>query len=201
MQPDYPAHLMPSTLCAIIKQIYEMRALFILSLLITICNTCFSQMEVNGSDWLEKSIADSIYNTVKVKINEVVSANMKMNEWELGFLKDTLEIELYLDAAIRAVNYSDISTMRLTYEALEKYDVLLNKYYKKLLANAVNKKALIEAQRAWIAFRDKQIDFYSYEIAGDTDLSNLGTLDRVAIAAFSLKLTKNRTIELFNGLK
>lgn len=175
------------------------RTLFILALSITISNLCFSQMNVNGSDWLNKSLADSINNTIKIQVNKEVKANKKLTARELEFFKDTLEIELYLDAAKKAANYSDISTMRLIYEALEKYDGLLNKYYKQLLANAISKQSLIEVQRAWIVFRDKSIDYYSYEIVGEDNLENWGTLDRVAIAGFSLRLTKKRTIELFQG--
>lgn len=167
----------------------------------TVSSLCFSQIKLNGSDWLNKTLADSINNAVKIQVNKEIIAHKNLKERELEFLKDTLEIELYLDAAIKAVNYSDISTMRLIYEALQKYDVLLNKYYKQLLANAVSKKALIEPQRAWITFRDKEIDYYTYEIAGEENLENLGTLDRVAIAGFCLRLTKNRTIELFRGLR
>jgi len=178
-----------------------MRSFFVLAILMTLSNLCFSQMKVNGSDWLNKTLADSINNAIRIQVNKVVTKHKKMKERELEFLKDTLEIELYLDAAKKAVAYSDISTMRLIYEALEKYDVLLNKYYKQLLANSISKQSLIETQRAWITFRDREIDYYSYETVGDEDLSNWGTLDRVLIAGFSLRLTKNRTIELFRGIK
>lgn len=178
-----------------------MRTLFILSIIMTISNLSFSQLKVNGSDWLNKSLADSINNTIKIQVNKELTSYKKSSDLELEFIRDTLEIELYLDAAEQAVKYSDISTMRLIYEALDKYDALLNKYYNKLLSNAISKKTLIETQRAWITFRDKEIDYYSYEIVGNENLSNLGTLDRVAIAGFSLRLTKNRTIELFRGIK
>lgn len=178
-----------------------MRTLFILSIIMTISNLSFSQLKGNGSDWLNKSLADSINNAIKIQVNKELTSYKKSSDRELGFIKDTLEIELYLDAAEQAVKYSDISTMRLIYEALDKYDALLNKYYNELLSNAISKKTLIETQRAWITFRDKEIDYYSYEIAGNENLSNLGTLDRVAIASFSLRLTKDRTIEIFRGIK
>ena len=47
-------------------------------------------MNVNGSDWLNKSLADSINNTIKIQVNKEVKANKKLTARELEFFKDTL---------------------------------------------------------------------------------------------------------------
>jgi len=72
--------------------------------------------------------------------------------------------------------------IRSIYETYDKYNVLLNKYYKRLYSEIVNQKSLFKAKRAWYEFIGKEIEFFKYELAGDTKLVNLSTLERVLIA-------------------
>lgn len=75
-------------------------------------------------------------------------------------------------------------------EAIQQWDKELNKNYKLLMKklNPKQQKALRTAQRAWIKFRDSEIDFIS-----STETGTIGLLmrdDRL------LSLTKQRAIEL-----
>jgi len=71
-------------------------------------------------------------------------------------------------------------------------DARLNANYKKLLANlsAKRKKTLLEAQRAWIKFRDLNCEFYSDPAAG--------TAARLAGSGCFLQPTADRAKELKN---
>lgn len=75
-------------------------------------------------------------------------------------------------------------------EAIQQWDKELNKNYKLLMKklNPKQQKALRTAQRAWIKFRDSEIDFIS-----STETGTIGLLmrdDRL------LSLTKQRAVEL-----
>jgi uncharacterized protein YecT (DUF1311 family) len=73
---------------------------------------------------------------------------------------------------------------------LKRQDALLNRNYQKLMASlsAGRKKALLEAQRAWIKFRDTNCDFY-YDPDG-------GTAARVDANECLLNATADRAKEL-----
>lgn len=74
----------------------------------------------------------------------------------------------------------------------KRQDAGLNAAYKELQAelNAGRKKQLLEAQRAWIKFRDTNCDFY-YDPEG-------GSLARLAANDCILTMTANRAQELRN---
>ncbi len=156
----------------------------------------YSQLKVNGSDYLKKSIADSINKIVEYSVNQFSIQNKgKISKERLGFMTDTIRIETFLSIATEKINYTDIGVLLLNQEALEKYDAMLNNYYKILFDKVENKIALKEAEKAWITFRDKEIDLYISTITDD--YSTLGSLDKVMIASFRLNLTKKRTIDIF----
>jgi uncharacterized protein YecT (DUF1311 family) len=73
---------------------------------------------------------------------------------------------------------------------LKRQDTLLNQNYRKLMASLQpeRKKALQEAQRAWIKFRDTNCDFY-YDPDG-------GTAARVDASECRLNATADRAKEL-----
>ena len=93
----------------------------------------------------------------------------------------------------QAVSTFDI--LECTQQELEKQDARLNAAYKKLRAaeSENQKKSLLEAQRAWIKFRDTWGN-YLYDPEG-------GTMARVAAATWNLEATVDQAIRLEQSLQ
>lgn len=139
-------------------------------------------------------------NKVKSEVEKIIQKNFESglisgSEEKKAFMADTLRISTYVSIIEELVNYRDYEMNLMYKEAIGNYDYLLNKYYKLLLNQTDDKKTLIEAQRAWIKFRDKELDYYSGRLAKTPLL--LGTLDVITLLALELRLTKERTINLF----
>lgn len=58
-----------------------------------------------------------------------------------------------------------------------------------------DKKALVQAQKAWLAFRDSETNLV--EIVSKDEYSGGGTMQQLTEASEYLNLIKNRTIALF----
>lgn len=87
--------------------------------------------------------------------------------------------------------------MRKCYgDAFQQWDAVLNNNYKKLMQylDTKQKKSLRIAQRAWIKFRDSEIDFMFATPSG-------GTIDMLHFDDKNLALTKQRAIELKGQLE
>jgi uncharacterized protein YecT (DUF1311 family) len=80
-------------------------------------------------------------------------------------------------------------------EELDRQDARLNDAYKKLMSKQSRgqKKALVEAQRAWLKFRKANCDFYN-----DPDG---GSVDRFSSSACLVNMTASRARELKNLLR
>lgn len=80
-----------------------------------------------------------------------------------------------------------------TYKALEQWDKKLNEDYKKLLSalapDAKNK--LKEAQRQWVAFKEKEI-----ELIDATYGAEEGTMWRIVRAGKVMEITRRRAIDI-----
>ena len=87
------------------------------------------------------------------------------------------------------------------FDAAYKYDSLLNKYYKKLLfvLMSEDKKILLNAQKAWIAFRENEIKLI--ETISKDEYSGGGTLQLLIDSSSYLDLIRNRAIEIFKYLQ
>jgi|SRR6185437_13857303 len=90
-------------------------------------------------------------------------ASQKMDSTERGFYLDTFRVQTwdgkchdYLEKTQGFL--STVDMLNLTGEEATAYDSLLNKYYRKLssVLKGEDKKTLIQAQRAWLAFRDAE---------------------------------------------
>ncbi|MDN6298592.1 MAG: DUF1311 domain-containing protein, partial [Halomonas sp.] len=77
--------------------------------------------------------------------------------------------------------------------AYERWDTELNMEYRELMANlsAKEKAALKKAQRAWLAFREAEAEFWWTE-----SLSGGGTLQPVIVASHAIELLKERVCQL-----
>ncbi len=92
-----------------------------------------------------------------------------------------------------AQNQNTAGMIACTNRALEQWDKELNKNYNLLLTKlaADEKEKLKAAQRNWIAWRDKEMEF-----AKTMYLNLQGTMWRVVLAERQMELTKQRALEL-----
>jgi len=112
------------------------------------------------------------------------------------FAVDTFRIERLTDKWIK-IDYTDAGMSRATYNQAKEYDVLLNKYYKKLLAilNPEEKKKLIAAQKSWLSFRDNEVNLL--EAVNDKAYAG-GTIEELTNSGEYLKLIQTRTKDLYS---
>jgi uncharacterized protein YecT (DUF1311 family) len=118
------------------------------------------------------------------------------NAVHIEFAVDTFRVERLMAKWI-TLDYSDFGMRDAGYATAKLYDNLLNKYYKKLLAvlKDDDKKTLVQAQKAWLAFRDSETKLV--ETISKEDYSGGGTMQGLTEASEYLNLVKSRTIVLF----
>jgi uncharacterized protein YecT (DUF1311 family) len=96
------------------------------------------------------------------------------------------------------IDYSTLG-MNITIEEMTaSYDRLMNKYYNKLLKalKSDDQKTLINAQRAWLAYRDAEAILIGTMI--QEEYSGGGTIrSNIAVSSYA-ELVVKRTIEIFN---
>lgn len=134
-----------------------------------------------------KEITPDILLTIKENVNKqsikfrATLASSRMTTEQIEFSVDTFKIER-IGAKRIDIDYSTQGMNRTANEMTASYDLLLNKYYKKLLSllKKEDKKVLIAAQRAWVNYRVSEAkliwviskDEYS---EGETAQSNITT--------------------------
>jgi uncharacterized protein YecT (DUF1311 family) len=120
----------------------------------------------------------------------------KENAVHIEFAADTFRVERFMAKWVD-LDYRDYGMRDAGYTTAKLYDSLLNKYYKKLLTvlKGDDKKALVQAQKAWLAFRDNETKLV--ETISKDDYSGGGTMQDLTEATEYLNLIKNRTIALF----
>jgi len=114
----------------------------------------------------------------------------------IEFSLDTFKIERLIVNLID-LDYSDVGLLNAGNEASKNYDILLNKYYKKLLARLKgdDKKALVSAQKSWISYRD--IETKLVETISKEEYSGGGTVQLLTESTAYYNLIKDRTIAIF----
>jgi uncharacterized protein YecT (DUF1311 family) len=126
----------------------------------------------------------------------------KSNEPDLAieFAVDTFRIEQYMEKCLDH-DYSTAGMRTASYDAAAKYDILLNKYYKKLLSvlKASDKNVLVKAQKAWIAYRDSEIKLI--QTVSKDEYSGGGTIQLLIDSSSYLDLIKNRALEIYQYLE
>ena len=120
----------------------------------------------------------------------------KVNSVKIEFPLDTFRVEKYMDKCLD-LDYSDFAMRDIGYQTAHLYDSLMNKYYKKLLntLKGDDKKVLIQAQKAWISFRDGETKLV--EAISKDEYSGGGTMQQLTESSEYLNLVKNRTIGIF----
>jgi len=110
---------------------------------------------------------------------------------------DTFKIERFA-AKCMEIDYSTSGMVETVNRLTASYDIILNKYYKKLLNSLKgdDKKVLIEAQRAWISYRDTEAKLIG--TLTKEAYSGGGTIqNNIAAGAYSAIVSK-RANEIFN---
>jgi uncharacterized protein YecT (DUF1311 family) len=144
---------------------------------------------------IEKKITEQVaQGATKLKARLMKGKDAQKNRVE--FQVDTFRIEEY-ERLYLAYDYSTAGMNDAAHAAADKYDQLLNKYYKLLLSklDKPDKDAAVQAQRAWVAFRDREIELESTLEA--EKYSGGGTLQVVRHASFFEELIRKRAIEIF----
>ena len=118
---------------------------------------------------------------------------------DIVYAADTFKIEWFMTKWI-AYDDREFCIREAINTVANLYDSLLNKYYKRLNAELKGepKKSLIQAQRAWLTFRDSETKLV-YTIS-KTAYSGVGTKEQLTEAYSNLDMLKTRTHSLYKHL-
>ena len=150
-----------------------------------------------------KEITPQILQKIKMDVEKLVPAfNKNLSDRDLTsdhieFSVDTFRINQIVSKRM-GLDYSTFGMNRTVDEMTASYDKLLNKYYNKLLKilKPEDKKILVTAQRAWLAYRDAEAKLIG--TMTKEEYSGGGTIQsNIATGAYS-DLVAKRTIEIFN---
>ena len=163
---------------------------------------CCSQL-ISAQNTGPREITPQVLQSLKAEVEKQVPAfrqklvQQEMTASEIEFSLDTFRIE-QLAGKRMDIDYSTVGMNTTIDELTAGYDQLLNKYYNKLLKalNPEDKKVLIAAQKAWLAYRDgeaKLIGTMTKEVysGGGTIQSNIAT------GSYS-DLVVKRTLQIFH---
>ncbi|MGQ7946242.1 lysozyme inhibitor LprI family protein [Flavobacterium sp. WC2509] len=163
---------------------------------------CFLGNIVLGQNSL-KEISPEILKKIKAEV-EVQIPKLKLkfskeefNADEIEFKIDTFRIESIASRRIE-IDYSTAGMNISVAELTTAYDKLMNKYYSKLmkLLKPKDKKVLVTAQKAWLAFRDAEL--YLIGTMTNEEYSGGGTIQsNFRVGSYS-SLVVERTLKIFN---
>lgn len=125
----------------------------------------------------------------------------KLDSIDIEFKLDTFGVEMYFEKCHETLKkngiiLTDADMSGLTFDRAQAYDSLMNKYYKRLssLLKEDDKKVLIQAQRAWLAFRDTE---GKLRVAVETAATGGGTMLQLNESSAYLEMVRTRAIELY----
>jgi uncharacterized protein YecT (DUF1311 family) len=142
---------------------------------------------------IKTEIEDSV---LKIKAQAVANGETQL---QIEFKIDTFRLEKYFELYTK-YDYTTVGLVTAAQDCEEGYDKLLNKYYNKLLNTlaASDKQILIQAQKAWLLFRDSERKII--DVTGKEGYTGDGTVQQLINASEYLDLIKQRTIQIFNHL-
>jgi uncharacterized protein YecT (DUF1311 family) len=156
----------------------------------------------NSPKEISPEILKKLKAEVEVQIPKLKLSKQELNADEIEFKIDTFRIETIASKRMD-IDYSTTG-MNITVDELTiSYDKLMNKYYGKLmkLLKPEDKKVLITAQKAWLVFRDAELNLIG--TMTDDQYSGGGTIQsNIRMGQYS-SLVVERTIEIFryyNGI-
>lgn len=156
-----------------------------------------------AQDDTPKEVTPQVLQKIKTEVEKeaaILKLKLSKDDFSLDrveFSTDTFRIEQIVSKRID-IDYSTAGMNTAVSEKTTAYDKLLNKYYNKLLKslNAEDKKVLISAQKAWLAYRDAELALIG--TMTKEEYSGGGTIQSmIAIGAYS-GLVVRRTVEIFN---
>ena len=170
----------------------------LLPLLVSFSLSAFAQndpQEVTPA--IQKKIRAEI-DKAAIKLKTELKAGEK-TPLQIEFSVDTFRVEKYFEEYM-TYDYTTAGMVTAGYEAAHAYDSLLNKYYKKLLSKlkATDRPVLIQAQKAWVAFRDAEEKLIT--TVSDDGYTGGGTVQHLVNVSQYLELIKRRAIGIFEYL-
>lgn len=156
-----------------------------------------------GQDDGPKEITPQVLQKIKADVEKLVPAFKKslskqdLTADQIEFSVDTFRIE-QIGAIRMEMDYTTVGMNITVDEMTSSYDKLLNKYYNKLLnmLQPEDKKVLITAQRAWIAYRDAEAKLIG--TMTKEEYSGGGTIQSIIATGSYADLVVKRTLEIFN---
>jgi uncharacterized protein YecT (DUF1311 family) len=155
-----------------------------------------------GSEYATAQNANKIQNLVEKEVKayrQKLSKSADLDTLMIAFSVDTFRIEhLYAATIVGMVNSPKM--LEVAEQATAAYDVLLNKYYNRLLAklNGDDKKALVKTQKAWLAFRNEELNWIG--TVGQEAYTGGGSVQKDVNESTYQELIKSRLIQIFNHL-
>jgi uncharacterized protein YecT (DUF1311 family) len=170
-----------------------------LMILFALLSGYFSFSQIDGPKEITPQILQKLKNDIE---KEIPAYKQKLSKRDLTadqmeFSLDTFRIQQLASKRID-IDYSTVGMNTTVDEMTDSYDKLLNKYYSKLLQalKPEDQKVLINAQRAWIAYRDAELKLIG--AMTKDEYSGGGTIQSmIAIGSYS-DLVISRTLEIFN---
>jgi len=140
---------------------------------------------------------------IKQKIeNKIPALKLKLQKFRedtatITFTLDTFRVEQYNNEHLKLVS-TDSEMANVTYEQAKNYDVLLNRYYKKLMVilKDDDKKTLMQTQKAWLVFRDNEVKLNN--TIEKPAYGGGGTVLALNDSGLYLNLIKTRTLAIFD---
>lgn len=176
-----------------------MKTVIYLLVFLFINQFAFGQTSTNQTTFISSEILQKIKYDVEKSIpayrNELVAKNMNANQIEFSI--DTFRIEQIVSKRMD-INTTTSGMNVTVLEATKSYDSLMNKYYNKLLKRLKqeDKKILIEAQKAWLTYRDAERKLIG--VVNKDAYTGGGTIYRnIAVGTYA-ELVESRTIMIFN---
>ena len=176
-----------------------MKYLLILSGYFVFITASYGQKE-NGPVRVTDSIDSKIKKEIQLEViqfsKSILQKGYQFDSVEIEFMIDTFRIEKY-QTKFLAYDWSTAGMRKSAYDAAQKYDSLLNKFYKKVLAilQPEDKTVLIAAQKAWLAYRDKELLLINK--ISEEKYTGGGTIWQVLNASDYHEMVKQRTIEIY----
>ena len=174
-----------------------MKKVFVAVVLFFCTSQLFSQVKDYPTQ-VTDSISKKINTAVEKEVLQLKSSleKKKYPKEEIEFILDTARIELYYSKYMD-IDYTTAGMANATYQATEKYDKLLNKYYQKLMTilKGQDKQVLTQSQRAWMTFRDNEIKLI--ETLTKDEYSGGGTVQILNYSSLVLELTRKRLLEIY----
>ena len=174
-----------------------MTRILMLSLFLLIVRCSFAQNDG------PKEITPQGLQKIKLDVEKLVPAFKKnlskqyLSVDQIEFSVDTFRIEQIVSKRMD-IDYSTVGMNTTMEEMTSSYDLLLNKYYNKLLKllNTEDKKTLVTAQKAWLVFRDAEAKLIS--TMTKEEYSGGGSIQSTIATGSYADLLIKRTIDIFN---